>query len=82
MHQEVGRFVMVNYCLLVKIKRCFTIRYYLWGDGRTTFGLPDLRGRAAIGPRRGPGLSDYELGEKGGVESVTLTTLEMPQHNH
>ena len=38
------------------------------GDGRTTFGLPDLRGRVPIGPRTGPGLTAYRLGEKGGSE--------------
>lgn len=52
------------------------------GDGRTTFGLPDLRGRAAIGEGNGPGLSDRRLGSKGGQEDVTLTTSEMPSHNH
>ncbi len=44
------------------------------GDGRTTFGLPDLRGRAPIHEGGGPGLSEYKLGQKGGVESVTLPT--------
>lgn len=38
------------------------------GDGRTTFALPDLRGRVPLGPRRGSGLSDYRLGERGGTE--------------
>lgn len=52
------------------------------GDGRTTFALPDLRGRAPIGPRNGPGLSDYRLGQKGGVETVTLNITQMPSHNH
>ena len=52
------------------------------GDGRTTFGLPDLRGRTAIGPRRGPGLSDYRLGQRGGVESVVLSSGQMPSHTH
>jgi microcystin-dependent protein len=52
------------------------------GDGRTTFGLPDLRGRAAIGPGRGPGLENYRLGQLGGVETVTLTISQMPSHNH
>jgi len=52
------------------------------GDGRTTFGLPDLRGRTAIGRGRGPGLTDRRLGEKSGQERVTLTTMEMPSHNH
>lgn len=52
------------------------------GDGRTTFGLPDLRGRVAIGPRHGPGLSNYSLGQRGGVQGVNLNVLEMPSHNH
>jgi microcystin-dependent protein len=52
------------------------------GDGRTTFALPDLRGRAPIHPGNGPGLSNYQVGEKGGVEQVTLTTNQMPTHTH
>ncbi len=52
------------------------------GDGRTTFALPDLRGRAPIGPRSGPGLSTYREGEKGGVETVTLNVTQIPSHNH
>lgn len=52
------------------------------GDGRTTFGLPDLRGRVAIHPGNGPGLSPYNWGERGGQERVTLTTGQMPSHNH
>jgi len=52
------------------------------GDGRTTFGLPDLRGRVAIGPRNGPGLSSYRLGQKGGVEDVTLNQTQIPSHSH
>lgn len=52
------------------------------GDGRTTFGLPDMRGRAAIGAGRGPGLSDYRDGNKGGSETKALTILHMPSHSH
>ena len=52
------------------------------GDGRTTFALPDLRGRFVIGPGHGPGLSSYNPGQKGGRQSVTLTTQQMPAHNH
>ncbi len=52
------------------------------GDGRTTFGLPDLRGRSAIGWGQGPGLSDRRLGQRGGEETVTLNMLQMPAHNH
>lgn len=52
------------------------------GDGRTTFALPDLRGRTPIGPRRGPGQPDYRLGQKGGASLTTLTIAQMPSHNH
>lgn len=52
------------------------------GDGRTTFALPDLRGRAPIHAGHGPGLSDYRIGEKAGQERHTLSSLEMPSHNH
>lgn len=52
------------------------------GDGQTTFSLPDLRGRAPVGPGHGPGLRNYTLGERGGVESVTLIATQMPAHNH
>ncbi|SOE20025.1 Microcystin-dependent protein [Spirosomataceae bacterium TFI 002] len=52
------------------------------GDGRTTFGLPDLRGRVAIGEGQGPGLTDRNLGERGGSETVQLTVNTLPSHNH
>lgn len=52
------------------------------GDGRTTFGLPDLRGRVPMGSGRGPALANYNIGSKGGAERVTLTYAEMPVHNH
>jgi microcystin-dependent protein len=52
------------------------------GDGRTTFALPDLRGRSAIQHGNGPGLSDYRLGQRGGAENNTLTVNEMPNHTH
>lgn len=52
------------------------------GDGRTTFGLPDLRGRIALHSGHGPGLTNITQGSKGGRENVTLTTLELPSHNH
>jgi microcystin-dependent protein len=52
------------------------------GDGRTDFGLPDLRGRTTMHPGRGPGLTDRLLGESGGQGSVTLTQAQMPAHNH
>lgn len=52
------------------------------GDGRTTFALPDLRGRVPVGEGSGPGLSPRRLGEKAGAENVALTLSEMPTHNH
>ncbi len=52
------------------------------GDGRTTFGLPDLRGRRAIGQGNGPGIGNYPLGQKGGSASFTLTLANLPSHNH
>ncbi len=52
------------------------------GDGRTTFGLPDLRGRAAIHTGQGPGLANYAQGQKGGTENLTVQTTNMPSHNH
>lgn len=55
------------------------------GDGRTTFALPDLRGRVAIhsGNRSaGPGLTPRPLGQRSGQESVTLNQLQIPSHTH
>jgi len=52
------------------------------GDGVSTFCLPDLRGRIAIGMGQGPGLSGYEIGQSGGFESVVLTPSQLPMHNH
>jgi microcystin-dependent protein len=52
------------------------------GDGRTTFGLPDLRGRLPMHDGQGPGLTDRRLGERGGQETVTLTSTQIPSHNH
>ena len=52
------------------------------GDGRSTFGLPNLQGGAAMHPRQGPGLSLRDLGETGGQTSVTLIPAQMPAHTH
>lgn len=53
------------------------------GDGQETFGIPDLQGRAPMHAGQGPGITqNYVLGEKAGVESVTLTTQQIPIHNH
>lgn len=52
------------------------------GDGRTTFALPDLRGRAPIGFGQGIGMPYYDLGQTGGQASLTLTLSQMPMHTH
>jgi microcystin-dependent protein len=52
------------------------------GDGRTTFALPDLRGRVAMHAGNGNGLSPRSLGQKGGTETNTITVNQMPPHNH
>jgi len=52
------------------------------GDGQTTFGLPDLRGRIPVGQGQGPGLSYKVLGEAGGSEGVYLTVSQLPAHTH
>ncbi|HSX55941.1 MAG TPA: tail fiber protein [Sphingomonas sp.] len=52
------------------------------GNGQTTFALPDLRGRAAMGWGQGPGLSNRSLGEVGGTENTTLISTNMPSHTH
>ena len=52
------------------------------GDGRTTFGLPDLRGRIPIHAGTGPGLSARALGAKAGGETETLTVPQLPAHHH
>lgn len=52
------------------------------GDGKTTFGLPNLMGSAPMHPGQGPGLSPRTLGQKSGTPHVTLLTSQMPVHNH
>ena len=52
------------------------------GDGRTTFALPDLRGRAALHEGTGPGLSPRQLGQRSGSETNTLTVNQLPPHTH
>jgi microcystin-dependent protein len=52
------------------------------GDGQSTFGLPDLRGRLPIHMGTQPGGPTYTLGESAGSESVTLTQAQMPAHSH
>jgi microcystin-dependent protein len=52
------------------------------GDGKSTFALPNLQGSVPIGVGQGQGLSDYELGQEGGSETVTLLDSETPAHSH
>ena len=52
------------------------------GNGQTTFALPDLRGRVPNSSGQGPGLANYDLGQVGGFESITLTTNAIPAHSH
>jgi microcystin-dependent protein len=53
------------------------------GDGQSTFGIPDLQGRVPMHQGQGPGITQtYQIGEMAGVESVTLTTNQIPTHNH
>lgn len=52
------------------------------GDGRTTFALPDLRGRAPISEGHGPGLTQRPLGQRSGTQTNNLTQNQMPSHFH
>jgi microcystin-dependent protein len=52
------------------------------GDNRVTFGLPDLRGRSAVGRGTGPGLSTIDMGMRFGREYETLNQLNLPMHTH
>lgn len=52
------------------------------GDGRTTFGLPDLQGRSMVHQGQGPGLNPTQMGQKGGQEYISLKEANLPPHNH
>ena len=52
------------------------------GDGRITFGLPDMRGRGMLHEGTGPGLSPHSLGQKAGNETETLNVTQQPTHGH
>ncbi len=52
------------------------------GDGRTTFGLPDMQGRVPVGAGHGAGLTARTLGQKGGNEQTNLTVANLPAHTH
>lgn len=74
-----GQSVKGNYFPLFKTKRYFQLVGIIYGgDGRTTFALPDLRGRTAVGP----GLMDKQLGARYGSEHVTLDVPQLPSHSH
>jgi microcystin-dependent protein len=52
------------------------------GDGKATFGLPNIQGNCVVDVGQGPGLSSYFVGESGGSQTVSLTTQEIPSHSH
>jgi microcystin-dependent protein len=52
------------------------------GNGKSTFGLPNLQGCAPMAPGQGPGLSLHDLGETAGEDTVTLLQSEIPSHTH
>lgn len=52
------------------------------GNGKSNFALPNMQGNVPMHWKQGPGLSEYSLGETGGVPNVTLLQTEMPAHNH
>jgi microcystin-dependent protein len=52
------------------------------GDGRTTFALPDMRGRTPVHEGNGPGLTTYRLGQKTGTEQTFVSTAQLPSHSH
>src|ERR1035438_5269277 len=55
---------------------------YYGGDGKSTFGLPNLPGCLAVGFGQSPGFSNYSLGENGGTTTVTLGAQNAPPHTH
>jgi microcystin-dependent protein len=52
------------------------------GDGKSTFGLPNIQGIAVVGQGQSPGTSQYFIGETTGAQNVTLLQTELPSHNH
>jgi microcystin-dependent protein len=52
------------------------------GDGRTTFGLPDMRGRVPLHNGQGPGLTNRNIGSRGGGETATVSVNQLPAHAH
>ena len=68
---------IANYAALFSV-----IGLQFGGDGRTTFGLPDLRSRVPVGAGQGAGLSNYASGQMGGAERVALNASQVPAHHH
>ena len=52
------------------------------GDGQSTFGLPDLRGRVAVGMGQGPQTINRQFAKQFGSDAIALTTSNLPSHNH
>ncbi len=52
------------------------------GDGRITFGLPDLRGRIPVHQGQGPGLTNRRIGSLDGAETATIAQAQLPSHTH
>lgn len=85
-----GTFAPVNYALcngqLVQISQNSALYNLIGttygGDGINTFGLPNLQSRVPVHMGQGVGLSNYVIGQPGGSENVTLSTSQLPSHNH
>ena len=58
------------------------INTFYGGNGTTNFALPTLKASAPLGSGRGPGLSEYDVGQSGGEETVTLSDSQAPFHAH
>jgi len=70
-------------CRLLKTLHFFSLLGTTYGgNGQTTFALPDLQGRMAIGQGTGPGLPSHSMGEVSGTPNVTLLSSNMPAHVH
>ena len=83
LHRAAGPTARGNCWLCPKNDALFSLLGTIYGgDGRTTFGLPDMRGRIPIHAGSGPGQSPRRLGAKGGTEKETLTVNQLPAHNH
>jgi microcystin-dependent protein len=80
--QMAGPFVTVNPCPSQKMMRFRFDRYDIWRRWRETFNLPNLQSRVPIHMGAVRKAHRLQIGETGGVESVTLTTNQIPIHTH